>query len=335
MSKINWEKIDIEFDESTCKKIDEHNQRIYDALPLLQSQLINEGFIMYSNAIDENRNLIDFIINYHDIGKTRSILKHEEESYNIIRELNLLLPYKFNKDQEITILNIIKDHLLLGGVFNGEYSIVHLENFITQNTNDTIILFIIFSALDVAGYVNDMAYVFRLFKNYVNIITKLKNKERACYVYHLKWRLCCLLACYKRIDYDDEQFITKFLDKLHVSFSKAYQIDKNEMLNYFAYLSNINLHYAIWLLGRLTYLEDEAYQRADIDKINICPSFFALLDEIKNSIDGCNWDVYFYGYRENQQRAETIFSKLRFDYNNNFFIKEVDTNNQEMKITFL
>ena len=145
---------------------------------------------MYSNAIDENRNLIDFIINYHDIGKTRSILKHEEESYNIIRELNLLHPYKFNKDQEISILNIIKDHLLLGGVFNGEYSIAHLENFITQNTNDTITLLIIFSALDVAGYVDDMAYVFRLFKNYVKIIKKLKSKEPACYVYHLKWRLC-------------------------------------------------------------------------------------------------------------------------------------------------
>lgn len=323
MNNIDWSRFEDITDLTKIEQIKTHNQKIINSIPIFREYLLQNNFELYVEVLDKYTNILNFIISFHDIGKIYSDIDHEYESCNIIKRMNLIPQGLLKNDLSKDVFRIIENHTLLGGVFTGEYAISRLEKLIMELSDEMNILFSVFSALDVAGYVDNMSYVFRLFRNYTEIISEIKKKNFHFFDYHLKWRLGCLLACYKTIDYDDKISLNQYIEKLNYYYYK-FNVDLScSIYEYYSFLLETDLHYAIWLFGRLAYYNDKDYQSADVDKIDICQGFFSILNEIK-SLGGERWNVYFYGYRKNQQFAEQVFHKIRYCYDENIFTKTID-----------
>ena len=173
-------------------------------------------------------------------------------------------------------------------------------------------LLILFSVLDTWAYVNDAAYAARLLYNYERIVQRFQQDPRP---EHVKanhfWRFCCFLGAWRHTDYLDEPCMRAYEDRMRYLTGR----DRHTLWQEYHKLSEVNLNYAIWLLGNCCFDSDELNRTARLEDIRIHDSLFMILDDMVATLATVDtdaaWDVLFSGYRDPRAKALRTFQRLR------------------------
>lgn len=322
MASLDWNRLAIDTTEHAAliDNINQHNTSILSKLEGLvdvidQSRL--EDKATYLECLQKHHNLLKIVTLYHDIGKVRDKLNHGEHSFDILQETSALQDLPLDDESRILAGLIIRHHLVLGTMLTGEWSVKKLcwvhEDIHTQVPEDIFYrLLVLFSVLDTWAYANDNAYAARLLYNYDRIVQRfqLDSWPEHIQANHL-WRFCCFIAAWRHNDYLDNTTMQIYEEKL------KQQTDHNRTSLWHKYqkLSDVNLNYAIWLLGNCCFDSIQLHRQARLQDIHIHDSLFMILDDVIDTlakVDTDNtWDVLFNGYRDPLAKAMRVFEKLR------------------------
>ena len=305
-----------------------HNQSILSKLEsfleiIRTSRLAKKDY--YQAVLDEHRELLCTITLYHDIGKVRDHFNHGEHSYDILEETQWLQQLQLpDTDRDLT-LQVIRHHLLIGTLFIGELSIKMLNRLDRQL--DTAVdkplfytLLVIFSVLDTWAYTDDPAYAARLLYNYDRMVQHFQQRGANGLIRdHLAWRFCCFMGAWRGLDYLDYQAMSPFETQLASAMSRYYGetiVDvRTWIASHYQRLNDLNLHYAIWLLGNCCYQTTDHYYRHRSTEVCIHDGFFALLEDMvsipMNASDDGLWQIQLSGYRKPRERAYQVFERIR------------------------
>ncbi|MHA1268327.1 MAG: hypothetical protein ACTSPY_00950 [Candidatus Helarchaeota archaeon] len=173
-------KIKIIFDEARKKNEFEFQRTIRHTFRtvLVYFEIIASKFKQYNNLDDIsyqrikllikkiyniNREILPSIFLFHDIGKPFNQKFHPFESAKIIEKYGLLNHFNLNRQEKLIVNKVIKYHLMMGTIYNGESSLWALKNLINDPDISEILdnnellslyldLFVIFAIIDIWGY---------------------------------------------------------------------------------------------------------------------------------------------------------------------------------------
>ena len=322
MVSLNWNSLGIDVGKH-AKLIDDitqHNTTIRSKLDNL-AKVINQSRLEdttgYLECLQEYDDLLEVITLYHDIGKVRDRLNHGEHSYDILQETSALQDLPLDEESRVLASLIIRHHLVLGTMLTGEWPVKKLRlvhaDICSQVPEDVFYrLLVLFSVLDTWAYAHDDAYAARLLYNYDRIVQRFQQEPWTEHVQgnHL-WRFCCFLAAWRHSDYLDEGRMEAYEEVLIQQTGH----DRTSFWQRYRKLCDVNLNYAIWLLGNCCFDSIQLHREARLEDIKIYDSLFMILDDIVNSLakvdTGNTWDVLFNGYRDPRIKAMRVFEKLR------------------------
>ena len=322
MPPLNWKNLNIDTGRhaSLIDDINRHNATILakrDRLDDVIQQSRLEDKDVYLNTLSKFHDLLEVITLHHDIGKVRERLNHGEHSYDLLQETSVLQGLRLEEESRVLGSLVIRHHLVLGTMFTGEWPVNKLrlvhEDIRTQVSEDIFYrLLVLFSVLDTWSYTNDDAYAARLLYNYDRMVQRFREEPWSAYVQanHL-WRFCSFLAIWRHNDYLDEDRMEAYEKVLQQQTGH----DRTSLWRQYQKLNDVNLNYAIWLLGNCCYDSVQLHREARLEDIHIYDSLFMILDNIVESLATVNtdstWDVLFNGYRDPRLKAIRIFEKLR------------------------
>ncbi len=322
MAVLNWNSIGIDVGKHSkpVEDINQHNATILAKLDtfaeiIQTSRLDDKDF--YLNVLQENYDLLKIITLYHDVGKVRDKLNHGEHSYDILRATSVLEILDLDPTDQALVGLIIRHHLVLGTLLTGEWPVKKLR--LTQEDIQGRVppdvfysLLVLFSVLDTWAYVNNTAYATRLLYNYDRIAQRFRQESWTNHIKtHHFWRFCCFLGAWRHTDYQDETSMQAYEDRLIYLIGQ----DRQSLWQQYRQLSDVNLNYAIWLLGNCCFDADDLYRTARLGDIHIHDSLFMILDDIVNTLTVIDTsqgvDVLFNGYRDPRTKAMRTFQRLR------------------------
>ncbi|MFC1652889.1 hypothetical protein ACFL3F_04130 [Planctomycetota bacterium] len=327
---INWNALGINPDRH-CKLVEDlnaHNQSILNKLEQF-SEIIDGSRLQekerYHTVLRGHTELLRIITLYHDVGKVRDHFNHGEHSYNILQETRFLDTLTLcPSDQRLAGL-VIRHHLLVGTLFIGELSL-HMLSRLDQQLDGTIdkscfyTLLVIFAVLDTWAYTNDPLYATGLLYNYDRMVQHYQRHGCNGLIHdHMAWRFCCFMGAWRGLDYLDHEAMSPFETRLGSAMSRYYNEEISDVRGWigsrYQRLTNLNLHYAIWLLGNCCYEGMDQYRHHNPSKVQIHNGFFDLLEDMVSALENSTtddlWQVQFQGYRQPHERAVQVFQSIR------------------------
>ena len=100
MITLNWEPLGINVDNQIKNEINAHNRAIMEKCDHFEDIIISSvtnNKEKYLKLFNEQRDILQIITVYHDIGKVRQKLNHGEHSYDIIQETDILAEYALDE----------------------------------------------------------------------------------------------------------------------------------------------------------------------------------------------------------------------------------------------
>ena len=352
MITLDWEPLGINVDNQIKNEINAHNRAIMEKFDHFEDIIISsatDNKEKYLKLFNEQRDILQIITVYHDIGKVREKLNHGEHSYDIIQETDILAEYALDEEQSLLIKTIIRHHLLLGAMFTGEWSarkLYVIQKEIESSSGNPDLFFnllVIFSVLDAWAYVDDKKNAIWLFSNYDRIIQRFKQESIEN---HIKlnqiWRFCSFLGAWKSVNYLDDQQLRPYEERLDIKIKTRYGCGVNgvreEIWQRFMALQNINFQYAIWLLCNCCFASLSKCDRNNVKDIQIDDSLFTLIEDVTSTVDILSsehmWVVLFTGYRETREKAKYVFRNIRNSEKLEKVIKEKIVDQQKHQIIY-